>query len=104
MFNISVNKTFDRPPLHSPRAFVVLLALSISQAIFCFAMLGFVFPAFPPKDRQMQRHFTYLGEEKRLQEDKTKDTVSRANAALEFLRLVPEVVQQRWTMEQFDRV
>ena len=73
-------------------------------SIFCFAMLGFVFPAFPPKGRKMLRHFKYLGEDKRLQENNTEPAVSRADAALEFLRRVPEVVQQRWTMEQFDRV
>ncbi len=75
---------------------------STFASIFCFAMLGFVFPAFPPKRRRFLRAFTYLGEEKQLQEKQTEHTVSRANAALEFLRLVPEVVQQRWAMEQFD--
>ena len=67
-------------------------------------MLGFFFPAFPPKSRKMKRRFKYLGEEKRLQEDATDKTDSRANEALEFLRSVPEVLEQKWTMEQFDTV
>ena len=51
----------------------------------------------------MDRCFKYLGEDKRLQEN-TIQTVSRANEALEFLRSVPEVLEEKWTMEQFDRV
>jgi len=42
--------------------------------------------------------------ERRLQQKANKATVSRADAALSFLRSVPEVKEKKWTMAQFDTV
>ena len=66
---------------------------STFSSIYCFAMLGFLFPAFPPKGRQMERHFKYLGEKKRLKAKTTDEIVLTAKEALLFLRPVPEVRQ-----------
>ena len=41
---------------------------STFSSIYCFAMLGFFFPAFPSKGPKVSRHFKYRGEDKQLQE------------------------------------
>ena len=67
---------------------------STFSSIYCFALLGFFFPAFPSKKPRLDSLFTYLGVDRRLQQDANKATVSRADAALLFLRSVPEVMQK----------
>ena len=62
---------------------------STACSVYFFAMAGFLFPAFPPKAPRLNLHFTYLGVERRLRQEANKATVSRADAALLFLRSVP---------------
>ena len=77
---------------------------SSACSVYFFAMAGFLFPAFPPKAPRLDRLFTYLGVERRLQQEANKASASRADAALLFLRSVPEVKEKKWTMAQFDTV
>ena len=42
--------------------------------------------------------------EKGLREKKNDSSALRADEALLFLRSVPEVIHEKWTMEQFDTV
>lgn len=46
--------------------------------------LGFLLPAFPRKGRKLDRHFAYLGEQKRLKTHNTDASALRADAALLF--------------------
>ena len=54
--------------------------------------LGFLLPAFPRKGRELDRHFVYLGEEKRLRTHNTDASALRADEAILFLHAVPEVL------------
>ena len=61
--------------------------------------LGFLLPAFPRKGRELDRHFVYLGEQKRLRTHNTDASALRADAALLFLRAVPEVLVMSWPVD-----
>ena len=44
-----------------------------------------------PQGRELDRHFVYLGEQKRLRTHNTDASALRADGALHFIRAVPEV-------------
>ena len=92
-----------------------VLATTTSQStclsIYCFAMLGFLFPAFPrktpepcPKKRNKLK-MVYRGETHHLQPIPTAAAAKlRGTEAIQFLSCVPEVAQGTWSMAQFDGV
>ena len=98
--------------LHAPtvllcRCFSMCSVAYQTCCILCFPMLlillyaTWLFPSLPPKRiRRMERTFEYLGKEYRV----LPESKSRADSALEFLQHVPEIIEKKWSQQQFETV
>ena len=98
--------------LHAPtlllcRCFSMCSVACQTCCILCFPMLlillyaTWLFPSLPPKrERRMERTFEYLGKEYRVLAQSTP----RAASAIEFLQHVPEIIDKKWSQQQFETV
>ena len=95
--------------LHAPTLFLCRCFSMCSVAcqtccILCFPMMLFLlyitwlFPSFPKK--LTPSTFEYLGKEYQL----LAQSAPRAASALQFLQHVPEIIEKKWSQQQFETV
>ena len=89
-------------------AYVVATTTSDStvSSTHCFAVAVFLFSAFPPKNNKDKLHWqmTYRGKRFTLKVKPSSSRQRRGDEALNFLRSIPEVLQEKWTKVQFDKL